>query len=103
MKNDLEHLLHLLHGKGWDRPWQYLMDHSTSNMASQAWHHEPEVHLNLTLLSADCFRLQRFKGCMWSLFASNWEVSEDFEFVSKISYVTVFYVGTMLKKCEQTE
>ncbi|KAK1379897.1 START domain-containing protein [Heracleum sosnowskyi] len=42
-KNDLEHLLHLLDGKGWDRPWQYLMDRSTSNMAYQAWHHEPET------------------------------------------------------------
>lgn len=42
-QNDLEHLLHLVDGKGGDIAWQNLMERSTSNMAYQAWRHEPET------------------------------------------------------------
>lgn len=42
-ENDLEHLLHLINGKGGEITWQHLMERSTSNMAYQAWRHDPEV------------------------------------------------------------
>ncbi|CAK9167951.1 unnamed protein product [Ilex paraguariensis] len=41
--NDLEHLLHLLDGKDGQMAWQSMMERSTSNMAYQAWRHEPEM------------------------------------------------------------
>lgn len=48
-EKDLKHLLHLLDGKVGDTVWQNLMEHTTSNMIYQAWHHEPEViHIILT-------------------------------------------------------
>ncbi|XP_059632405.1 uncharacterized protein LOC132275049 isoform X2 [Cornus florida] len=42
LENDLEHLLQLLDGMGGEVGWQSLMDRATSNMAYQAWRHEPE-------------------------------------------------------------
>ncbi|XP_076890732.1 uncharacterized protein LOC143541931 isoform X2 [Bidens hawaiensis] len=39
-EKDLEYLLHLLDGK--DAVWQSMIERSTSNMACQAWHYEPE-------------------------------------------------------------
>lgn len=42
-ENDLEHLLHLINGKGGEITWQHLMARSTSNMVYQAWRHDPEV------------------------------------------------------------
>ncbi|KAG6664762.1 hypothetical protein I3843_02G100500 [Carya illinoinensis] len=42
-ENDLEHLLHLLEGKGGELEWQSMMDRSTPNFAYQAWRHEPET------------------------------------------------------------
>lgn len=42
-ENDLEHLLHLLEGKGGELEWQSMMDRSTPSFAYQAWRHEPEV------------------------------------------------------------
>ncbi|KAL1832432.1 hypothetical protein ACET3Z_002083 [Daucus carota] len=42
-ENDLEHLLHIINGKGGQMNWQHLMDRSTSNMAYQAWFHDPET------------------------------------------------------------
>lgn len=42
-ENDLEHLLCLLDGKGGGMIWQSLMERSTSNMAYQAWRHDPET------------------------------------------------------------
>ncbi|XP_002517011.2 uncharacterized protein LOC8280167 [Ricinus communis] len=41
-ENDLEHLLHLLEGKDGQMEWQFMMERSTSNMAYQAWRHEPQ-------------------------------------------------------------
>lgn len=42
-ENDLEHLLHLLEGKDGQMEWQSMMDRTTSNMAYQAWRHEPQA------------------------------------------------------------
>ncbi|KAK3043468.1 hypothetical protein RJ639_002047, partial [Escallonia herrerae] len=41
-EKDLEHLLQLLDDKDADTPWQSMMERSTSNLAYQAWRHEPE-------------------------------------------------------------
>ncbi|KAL2898480.1 StAR-related lipid transfer protein 7 mitochondrial [Bienertia sinuspersici] len=41
-EKDLEHLLHILDGKDGEISWQSMMEHTTSNMSYQAWHHEPE-------------------------------------------------------------
>lgn len=42
-EKDLDHLLYLLEGKGGDSAWQNMMERSTSNMAYQAWRHDPET------------------------------------------------------------
>ncbi|KAI8011265.1 hypothetical protein LOK49_LG06G02807 [Camellia lanceoleosa] len=39
----VEHLLNLLESKDGEMGWQNLMERSTSNMAYQAWRHEPET------------------------------------------------------------
>lgn len=41
-ENDLEHLLQLFDGKDGEMAWQSMMERSTSNLAYQAWRHEPE-------------------------------------------------------------
>ena len=48
-ENDLEHLLQLLEVGNATREWQSMMDKTTPNMTYQAWRHEPEVTLILTL------------------------------------------------------
>ncbi|GMP45705.1 hypothetical protein CsSME_00014137 [Camellia sinensis var. sinensis] len=42
-EKDVEHLLNLLESKDREMGWQNLMERSTSNMAYQAWRHEPET------------------------------------------------------------
>ncbi|KAK4434079.1 hypothetical protein Salat_0570600 [Sesamum alatum] len=42
-EKDLEHLLNLLDVKDGEMAWQSMMERSTSNMAYQAWRHEPEM------------------------------------------------------------
>lgn len=44
-EKDLEHLLNLLGAKEGEMAWQNMMERSTSNMAYQAWRHEPEVRI----------------------------------------------------------
>lgn len=41
-EKDLDHLLHLLDGKGGEGAWQRQMERTTSNMTYQAWRLEPE-------------------------------------------------------------
>ncbi|KDP20295.1 hypothetical protein JCGZ_08307 [Jatropha curcas] len=42
-ERDLEHLLHLFEGKDGQMEWQSMMERSTSNMAYQAWRHDPQT------------------------------------------------------------
>ncbi|CAL5392572.1 unnamed protein product [Camellia sinensis] len=46
-EKDVEHLLNLLESKDGEMGWQNLMERSTSNMAYQAWRHEPERHTKM--------------------------------------------------------
>uniref|UniRef100_A0A166D391 Uncharacterized protein n=1 Tax=Daucus carota subsp. sativus TaxID=79200 RepID=A0A166D391_DAUCS len=83
MKNDLEHLLHLLHGKGWDRPWQYLMDHSTSNRAYQAWHHELELVVHRAELERMNYENQRL-GDMVDEVTTKYQLQQSSDAFSRI-------------------
>ncbi|CAM8991769.1 unnamed protein product [Rhodiola kirilowii] len=42
-EKDLEHLLYLIEGQCGDLAWQNMMERSTTNMAYQAWRHDPET------------------------------------------------------------